>query len=113
MLGQFNLQKFVSSIKDKDNDKESGLVRSSEFSWMQSIGRHLRHKSLYALGFCSELLLTPDDTILVSFEASGDKMTPPRKKAVFHHKASVYLFVLLYYDYWVVFHVFCHNYSIF
>ncbi|KAK9289145.1 hypothetical protein L1049_017618 [Liquidambar formosana] len=79
LLGQFNLQKFVSSVK------EGGLTQPSESSWLQSFGRHLRNKSLYALGFCSELLLTPDDTVLVSIEASGDKKKP-RKKAVLHHK---------------------------
>uniref|UniRef100_A0A5B7BNP7 Protein TRIGALACTOSYLDIACYLGLYCEROL 4 n=1 Tax=Davidia involucrata TaxID=16924 RepID=A0A5B7BNP7_DAVIN len=79
LLGQFNLQKFVSSIK------ENGLMQPSESSWLQGIGRHLRNKSLYALGFCSEFLITQDDTVLVSLEGYGDKKTP-RKKAVLHHK---------------------------
>ncbi|CAK9170135.1 unnamed protein product [Ilex paraguariensis] len=79
-LGQFNMQKFVSSIKEK------GLMQPSEASWLQIIGKHLCNKSLYAVDFCSELLITPDDTLLVSVEAYGDHQTTPRKKAVFHHK---------------------------
>ncbi|KAF8387625.1 hypothetical protein HHK36_026278 [Tetracentron sinense] len=81
VLGQFNLQKLVSSMK------ESGSRHPSESSWLKNIGKHLCNKSLYALGFCSEFLLSPDDTLFVSSEAYGDKKTP-RNKAVFHHKAS-------------------------
>ncbi|KAM7487977.1 hypothetical protein LguiB_025461 [Lonicera macranthoides] len=81
VLGQFNIQKSVSSIK------EHGLKQTPESSWLQSIGKHLSDKSLYALDFCSELLITPDDTILLSSEAYADDRIP-RKKAVFHHKAS-------------------------
>ncbi|KAJ7955337.1 protein TRIGALACTOSYLDIACYLGLYCEROL 4, chloroplastic-like [Quillaja saponaria] len=78
-LGQFNLQKFLSFAKTSRETPESAS------SWLQTHGIHLHHKSLYALGFCSEFLLTPDDTLLLGFDAYGhtDK---PRKKAVFHHK---------------------------
>ncbi|KAJ8768219.1 hypothetical protein K2173_021159 [Erythroxylum novogranatense] len=76
-LGQFNLQKFVSSLKhDEDSQSSSALHR---------MGRHLLDKSLYALGFCSELLLTPDDTLLFSLDTYGHSRKS-RKKAVFHHK---------------------------
>ncbi|KAI7979526.1 hypothetical protein LOK49_Contig314G00001 [Camellia lanceoleosa] len=66
LLGQFNLHKFLSSVK------ENGLI-------------HLCNKSLYALNFCSELLITPDDTLLLGIEAYGDNKTT-RKKALLHHK---------------------------
>ncbi|RVX21771.1 Protein trigalactosyldiacylglycerol 4, chloroplastic [Vitis vinifera] len=79
LLGQFNFQKFVSSVK------EGRLLQPSESSWLQGIGRRFSDKSLYALGLSSELLITPDDTLLVSLEAYGDKKVP-RKKAVFLHK---------------------------
>ncbi|OAY56228.1 protein TRIGALACTOSYLDIACYLGLYCEROL 4, chloroplastic [Manihot esculenta] len=79
LLGQFNLQKFVSSIN------ESGALRSSDSSRLHTICRHLRDKSLYALGFCSELLLTPDDTLLFSLDTYGHSRTM-RKKAILHHK---------------------------
>lgn len=81
LLGQFNLQKFVSSVR------KNGLVKEPNASWLQGLGRHLQDKSLYALNFCSEMLLTPNDTLLVSVEDSLDKRNP-RKKAVFRHKAS-------------------------
>ncbi|KAL2922316.1 Protein TRIGALACTOSYLDIACYLGLYCEROL 4 chloroplastic [Bienertia sinuspersici] len=80
LLGQFNLQKFVSSVR------KVKLEENSDSSWLQVVGRHLSEKSFYAFGFCSEFLLTPEDTLLFSYEASGDKRTA-RKKAIFHHKA--------------------------
>ncbi|OVA16640.1 hypothetical protein BVC80_1543g74 [Macleaya cordata] len=85
MLGQFNIQKLVSSVK------ESGLRQPSESSWFKNIGKHLCDKSLYALGFCSEFLIGPDDTLLVSSDLYGDKKSQ-RNKAVFHHKASEFYF---------------------
>ncbi|CAB4262429.1 unnamed protein product [Prunus armeniaca] len=81
LLGQFNLQRFLSSVK------KSGKTTppDSASSWMQSIGTHLRDKSLYALSFCSDFLLTPDDTLVFSVEAYGDDKKA-RKKALFQHK---------------------------
>ncbi|GAB4859006.1 hypothetical protein Ancab_010477 [Ancistrocladus abbreviatus] len=75
-LCQFDLQKFVSSIK-----KET----QSELSWLQRIRTHLCDKSFYAIGVCSELLVTPNNTLLFGYEAHGDKEIA-RKKAVLHHK---------------------------
>lgn len=82
LLGQFNLQKFISSVKRKE------LLQEQDSSWWRRIGRHLQDKSLYALNFCSEMMLTPEDTLLVSLEEYGDERMP-RRKAVFHHKASL------------------------
>ncbi|KAF8039438.1 hypothetical protein BT93_B1852 [Corymbia citriodora subsp. variegata] len=79
LLGQFNLQKFVSTVKEKR------LLQEQDSTWWRGIGRHLRDKSLYALNFCSEMMLTSEDTLLVSLEEYGDGRTP-RRKAVFHHK---------------------------
>lgn len=92
LLGRFNLQKFVSSLM-----KESGETPipppNSESSWLQSrlqsIGRHLRDESLYAFGFSSELLLTPDDTLLLSLDSLSHPHAHEkthRKKTVLHHK---------------------------
>nr|ABD83319.1 Fgenesh protein 89 [Beta vulgaris] len=81
LLGQFNLQKFVSAVRKAKSEE------LSDSSWMQVLGRHLSEKSFYAFGFCSEFLVTSEDTLLFSYEASGDTKTA-RKKAVFHHKAS-------------------------
>ncbi|XP_059289594.1 protein TRIGALACTOSYLDIACYLGLYCEROL 4, chloroplastic isoform X2 [Lycium ferocissimum] len=79
LLGQLNVQKFVSSLR---KNKTKHLPDSS---WLQSIGRNFIQKSFYALGFSSELSLTPDDTLLISFDAYGDEKMP-QKKAVLHHK---------------------------
>ncbi|KAL5546645.1 hypothetical protein UlMin_006332 [Ulmus minor] len=79
VLGQFNLQKFVSAMKSGADDLHSSS------SWRQIVGRHLKDKSLYAIGFCSEFLLSPDDTLLLSLDRYLDKDVS-RKKAVFHHK---------------------------
>lgn len=76
LLGQFNLRKFLSSF--------NGEGRSGRD--LKSVGRLLLDKSLYALGFSSELLLTPDDTLLLSSDSYYSHDIPPRKKAVFHHK---------------------------
>lgn len=95
LLGQFNLQKFVSSVKEK------GLLQEQDSTWWRGIGRHLRDKSLYAMNFCSEMLLTPEDTLLVSLEEYGDKRTP-RRKAVFHHKASLMSDLVIYLEILVV-----------
>lgn len=82
LLGQFNLQKFMSSFK------ENGSTLPSESSWLKSIGRQLRNKSFYALNLCSEVLITPDDTLLLSIEGYGDE-EKARHKAVIRHKARI------------------------
>jgi hypothetical protein len=79
------LQKFVSSVKSS----EEKPARFS--SWLKSFGRHLRQKSLYALGLCSEFQLTPDDTLLFGLD-SYDYTDKPRGKAVFRHKVSICLY---------------------
>ena len=81
-MGQFNFQKFLSSVNEG-----GGLLQPSNSSWLQGIGRHFSDKSLYALGLSSELLITPDDTLVVGLEAHGDNKAP-RKKAVFRHKVN-------------------------
>lgn len=90
LMGQFNLQKFWSSLMNEK--EEAPPPPSSASSWqqqLQRIGRHLRNKSLYALGFSSELQLTPDDILYLSLDShsfSQERRKTPRKKAVLHHK---------------------------
>lgn len=79
LLGQFNVQKFISSVKSSE-EKPAGIS-----SWLKTFRRHLQQKSLYALGICSEFQLTPDDTILFGLDAYDDN-NKPRGKAVLHHK---------------------------
>ncbi|CAN1143245.1 Protein TRIGALACTOSYLDIACYLGLYCEROL 4, chloroplastic [Linum perenne] len=84
LQGQFNLNKFVSSLR-----KCRELLQPSDSqspSLLHDIGACLRDKSLYALGISSELSLTPQDTLLLSSDAYGGNDTPPRRKAVFQHE---------------------------
>ncbi|KAG4990567.1 hypothetical protein JHK87_024024 [Glycine soja] len=79
LLGQFHLQRFVSSVKSsKEKPKELS-------SWLKTFGRHLQQKSLYALGISSEFQLGVDDTLHFGLDAYEDT-EKPRGKAVFHHK---------------------------
>lgn len=79
LLGQFNLQRFVSSVQSSE-EKPKGLS-----SWLKTLGRHLQQKSLYALGFSSELQLGQDDALLFGLEDACDNTKKPRGKAVFYH----------------------------
>ncbi|XP_057431158.1 protein TRIGALACTOSYLDIACYLGLYCEROL 4, chloroplastic [Lotus japonicus] len=79
LLGQFNLQRFVSSVKSSKETPEGFS------SWLKNIGKHLQQKSLYALGFCSEFQLTPNDTLLFGLDGY-DYADKPRGKAVLHHE---------------------------
>ncbi|KAI9196381.1 hypothetical protein LWI28_023443 [Acer negundo] len=72
LLGQFNVSNFAQLVKKTEDFKST---------WMQT----LRDKSLYALGFSSEFLLTCDDTLLVNIDGYGHNSSS-RKKAVFHHQ---------------------------
>jgi len=85
LLGQFDVQRFVTEI---DKTKAFGRGSSSTVaSRLNTIGKHLKDKSLYALGFCSEFLLSPDDTLLLSYDAyKGDLDKNPRAKAIFNHE---------------------------
>ncbi|TYH96370.1 hypothetical protein ES332_A12G172600v1 [Gossypium tomentosum] len=84
LLGQFNLRKFLSSLKE--NGGGDGVRKRD----LKSIGKLFLDKSLYALGFSSEVLLTPDDTLLLSSDSyyAHNSSSIPRKKSVFHHKLN-------------------------
>ena len=73
------MQRFVSAVKGSVD------TRHSASSWLQSVGEQLKDKSLYAVGFCSELLLSPDDTLLFSLDRYAER-DESRKKVVFQHK---------------------------
>ncbi|XVF28107.1 hypothetical protein REPUB_Repub15cG0000500 [Reevesia pubescens] len=76
LLAQFNLRKFLASFQGMPKHEHD----------LRSIARLLLDKSLYSLGFSTELLLTPDDTLLLTSDSYYAHNSPPRKKAVFHHK---------------------------
>ncbi|XP_042476637.1 protein TRIGALACTOSYLDIACYLGLYCEROL 4, chloroplastic [Macadamia integrifolia] len=78
-LVQLNLQKLISSVKEWQSNN------TMDSSWLRNIGRLLCSKSIYARGLCSEFLITPDTTVLVSSDIHGENKRP-RNKAVFNHK---------------------------
>ncbi|KAK7412986.1 hypothetical protein VNO78_04791 [Psophocarpus tetragonolobus] len=80
LLGQFNLQRFFSSVKSSE-EKPKEIS-----SWLKTFGRHLQQKSLYALSVSSEFQFGPDDILLFGLEDASDNTNNPRGKAVFHHK---------------------------
>ena len=69
--------------------KDDLLNQSDEFSLLDTMRNRLEDKSLYTLDMCSEILLSPDDTLQVRVETNAQHKIP-RKKAVLHHKASAY-----------------------
>ncbi|KAI7732712.1 hypothetical protein M8C21_013429 [Ambrosia artemisiifolia] len=86
VLGQFNIQKFASNIK-----KNGFRQPTPQSPWLKSIAKHLSDdKSLYAIDFCSEFYLTPDDTLLLSLESYAyDDYKTPRKKAFPRHNLTL------------------------
>lgn len=83
LLGEFHFQKFVSSIITA-HQTQGSTPTLPLLSWLKTIGTKLfSDKSLYSLNLCSELQLTPDDTLLFSLE---NKDATSRKKAILHHK---------------------------
>ncbi|ERN02018.1 protein TRIGALACTOSYLDIACYLGLYCEROL 4, chloroplastic [Amborella trichopoda] len=79
ILGQFHLQKLLSAIKDGKRKSPIGD------SGIQKVWRNLCDKSLYALGFCSDFMITSNSSLLLSSEVYGDGQKR-RNKAIFHHK---------------------------
>ncbi|KAL4014997.1 hypothetical protein IC575_027219 [Cucumis melo] len=68
----------------------SGEMGQSFSSFIQCIGRHLYQRSLYAVGISADILLPPDDSLMISFDGYGDSDIV-RTKAVFHRKACIFL----------------------
>lgn len=83
LLGQFNVQKFVEKMKKRQ------CIDSEEKPWVKMVGKQLQDKSLYALNFCAELILTSNDTLVFSSEANMESGMP-RRKAIYLHEVSSY-----------------------
>ena len=94
-MGQFNLQKFISSVK------RSEQTSAQVSSWLKNFGRQLQQKSLYGLGLFSEFQLTPDDTLLLGLDYTNES----RGRAVLRHKVSISLYTLV--NFYVFFFLFC------
>ncbi|CAH8390279.1 unnamed protein product [Eruca vesicaria subsp. sativa] len=98
LLGQFDVQRFMSEMK-----KSEAFVRGLA-SRLNTLGKHLKDKSLYALGFCSELLLTPEDTYFLPDTYKCDPKKNSRAKFPLHNltAAPVWLYVDKDGEYWDV-----------
>ncbi|KAG9459963.1 hypothetical protein H6P81_004471 [Aristolochia fimbriata] len=79
VLGQLHLQRLVSSLK-----KNVSGIQEKSF-WLTKIRECLCDRSLYALGACSEFLLTPDISLLIGSERHGGR-EGLRNKAVLRHR---------------------------
>ncbi|KAM3323152.1 protein TRIGALACTOSYLDIACYLGLYCEROL 4, chloroplastic [Capsicum chacoense] len=77
--GQFRPKKLISDIKtDLSN------VDEWELPVLKDIGKHFLEKSLYALGVCAQLSLTPSSSLLLSTEKHGEKRGPRSRAMLFH-----------------------------
>ncbi|KAL8058529.1 hypothetical protein ABFX02_03G024900 [Erythranthe guttata] len=84
LLGRFDVHKFTSSLPPRQSQQQE----NSDASFLHTVWTHVLNPRFYALNFCSEWLLTPEDTLLLSLEKCGTDDSIPRKKAVLHHKFS-------------------------
>ncbi|KAH0462078.1 hypothetical protein IEQ34_009653 [Dendrobium chrysotoxum] len=80
LVGQFRPWKLISSIK-----KEIASTDDMDLSSFRDIGKHILDKSLYALGFFSQLSLTDDTSLLFNVERHGERKSA-RSKAILFHK---------------------------
>ncbi|XP_068663504.1 protein TRIGALACTOSYLDIACYLGLYCEROL 4, chloroplastic-like [Aristolochia californica] len=79
LLGQVHLQKLISSMK-----KDASEI-PLESSWLKKTMGCLCDRSHYALGLCSECLVTPDFSLLIGSETHGGR-GGLRNKAILHHR---------------------------
>lgn len=84
LVGQFRPRKLISRIK-----KEVRSTEDMDSSTFKEIGKQLLDKSIYALGFFSQLSLTDDTSLLFNVERHGERKAP-RSKAVLFHKLPNY-----------------------
>lgn len=86
LVGQFRPRKLLSTIK-------KGLTSSDDMdlSSFKDIGKHFFDKSLYALGFFSQLSLTDDTSLLFNVERHGERKAPRSKAVLFHKVISNFL----------------------
>ncbi|KZV43514.1 protein TRIGALACTOSYLDIACYLGLYCEROL 4, chloroplastic [Dorcoceras hygrometricum] len=80
LIGQFRPKKMISSIK-----AEVSAAEEWDLSLLKDTAKHLVDKSLYAVGLCSQIALTPVTSLLLSTEKHGEKKKR-RTKAILFHK---------------------------
>ncbi|XP_068660657.1 LOW QUALITY PROTEIN: protein TRIGALACTOSYLDIACYLGLYCEROL 4, chloroplastic [Aristolochia californica] len=79
LFGQFHLQKLISSMKKNASEIQQ------ESSWLKKIRGCVCDRSLYALGVCSEFLVTPDLSVLLGLETHGGR-GGIQSKSILHHR---------------------------
>ncbi|PKI67815.1 protein TRIGALACTOSYLDIACYLGLYCEROL 4, chloroplastic [Punica granatum] len=79
LVGQFRPKKLISSIK-----AEISNVDEWELSAVKDFAKHFLDKSLYSIGLCSQLSLSPSSSVLISTEKHGEKKRRRHKFMLFH-----------------------------
>ncbi|KAL6513525.1 hypothetical protein OROGR_021011 [Orobanche gracilis] len=80
LVGQFRPKKLISSIK-----AEVSAAKKGELPLLKDTAKHFLDKSLYAIGLCSQIVLTSSSSLFLSSEKHGEKKSR-RTKAVLFHK---------------------------
>ncbi|GMY22953.1 protein TRIGALACTOSYLDIACYLGLYCEROL 4, chloroplastic [Fagus crenata] len=68
LIGQFRPKKLISSIKAEFSSGDE-----FELPGFKDVAKHILDKSLYSLGLCSQLALTPSASIMLSTEGHGER----------------------------------------
>ncbi|XP_042491511.1 protein TRIGALACTOSYLDIACYLGLYCEROL 4, chloroplastic [Macadamia integrifolia] len=79
LIGQFRPKKLFSSIK-----AELAGAEELDLSTFKETAKHFVDKSLYAIGLCSQLSLTPETSVLLSTEKHGERKRRYYKAMLFH-----------------------------
>ncbi|KAF6134147.1 hypothetical protein GIB67_013544 [Kingdonia uniflora] len=90
LIGQFRPQKLISTIKaDVAEFAKGGFTGGEEWelSAFKDFAKHFVDKSLFSLGLCTQLSLSPASSLLLSTEGHGERKGR-RSKAMFFHKVS-------------------------
>lgn len=88
VIGQFRPKKLISSIK-----AEASAADEWDLPFFKEAAKHFLDKSLYAIGLCSQIALTPLTSILLSTENHGEKKRR-HIKAALSHRVNFKLHVL-------------------
>ena len=83
LIGQFRPKKLISSIKAEFSSGDE-----FELPGFKDVAKHILDKSLYSLGLCSQLALTPSASIMLSTEGHGERKGR-RHKLMFIEKARI------------------------
>ncbi|KAJ0111509.1 hypothetical protein Patl1_00041 [Pistacia atlantica] len=86
LVGQFRPKKLISNVK-----REFSNADELEVSMFRDTTKHIFDKSLYSIGVCSQLALTPSSSLLWNTERHGERKGL-RHKFMLYHKAWFFYF---------------------